>query len=193
MIETRRGIDMQPESLAALEAGTKTQTRRLVLVKVGAPVCPYGRPGDALYVRESYMVYATAVPSTTDQIAVAVRYKADGAIRAMTVTPEVGGKLVGRRGRWHPPRYMPRWVARWVLRLEDVRRERLNDINEADAQAEGVPRGVCTHPDCTPGGCASSRYRPEYATRWDQINRKRAPWSSNPEVWALTFAAGKLP
>lgn len=93
----------------------------------------------------------------------------------------------GGRFRWRPSIHMERRDARLVLLVTAVRLERLQTITEADAQAEGVARPTCPHPDCTPGGCASSRYVPEFARLWDTINAKRGPWAANPWVWVVEF------
>lgn len=72
-------------------------------------------------------------------------------------------------GPWRPSIFMPRWASRLLLDVVSVRVERLTQINEADAQAEGV---------------ASVD---EYAKLWNSINGKSAPWSSDPWVWVINF------
>lgn len=70
---------------------------------------------------------------------------------------------------------MPRWASRITLEITNVRVQRLQEISEADAEAEGV----YTDPACP----AYDAYR----SLWDSINARRAPWDSNPWVWALSF------
>lgn len=91
-------------------------------------------------------------------------------------------------GPWRTPLHMPRWASRLTLPVTAVRVQRLQDIDEADAMAEGIERA----PDCwfaraevtlaarTPVGA--------YAMLWDKLNLKRAPWVSNPWVIAVSFS-----
>ena len=77
--------------------------------------------------------------------------------------------------RWRPSIHMPRWASRITLRATEVRVQRLCDITADDALAEGVRPGE----GVTPVGA--------FICLWDSINGKRAPWVSNPWVWAYTF------
>lgn len=94
--------------------------------------------------------------------------------------------------RWRPSIHMPRWASRITLEVTAVRVERLQDITEDDARAEGVtqtdgrwwdgaPHAVKGTPRALPTA------REAYADLWDAINGKRAPWSSNPWVWVVSF------
>lgn len=104
---------------------------------------------------------------------------------------------------WRPSTHMPRWASRLTLTVTDVRVQRLQDISDADAIAEGVTR--CTWaedmagdgrtewhvPECTPGeypGCTNSHPTPRgpFMELWDQINGTGA-WQANPWVCATTF------
>lgn len=200
------GTIMQAESVLAIRAGAKLQTRRVVdggtvgrlelAIAAGLigdeaacraallPACPYGEPGGRLWVREAWAAAETCKPPAC------LRYRLIGNVcadhRVVTYRADGAG-----RGRWESPMFMRRADARLVLTITEVRIERLHEITEADAQAEGVPRPTCPHPDCTPGGCASSRFRPEFAVRWDRLNAKRKggiyAWARNPWVWAITF------
>jgi len=119
----------------------------------------------------------------------------------------------GKHGdAWRPSMYMPRWASRIELEVTSVRVERLQSITQADVIAEGVKIPVA--PSDTPGKvwpmiCVSGKfpsceYMPErasrdepyaesdyyvaaYASLWDTINHKRAPWASNPWIWACSF------
>ena len=87
-------------------------------------------------------------------------------------------------GNWTRPKpgiHMPRWASRLTLTVTDVRVQRLQDISEDDARAEGVEPYMPTCPDDdTPAADA-------FMDLWDSLNAHRAPWNSNPWVVALTF------
>lgn len=117
--------------------------------------CPYGKVGDHLWVRETFVVAGTG----------ACFYRADGEIEE-------------RYWAWQPSIYMPREYSRISLEITNVRVERLQDISDADAQAEGVDRG--TEP------IVSARYA--FGQLWNSINAKRGyDWDSNPWVWVVEF------
>ena len=175
----------------AILDGHKTQTRRVV--KVGDTIeerddgtrwpyfttwthgddgspwasCPYGEPGDRLWVRESF-VYR----SKHDRY----YYKADH--EAPFTAPYA-------HGGWKPSIHMPRAASRLTLDVTAIRVERLQEISEADAIAEGVLRT---------GGRAQlqpNHFRPArelFSELWDSINEDRAPWASNPWVWVVEFS-----
>lgn len=86
-------------------------------------------------------------------------------------------------GDWTRPKpsiHMPRWASRLTLIVTDVRVQRLQDISEDDARAEGCP---CQGDDDLCGMEAAGWFR----DLWDSLNAERAPWSSNPWVVAVTF------
>lgn len=159
----------------ALLAGTKTQTRRMVrdqdpfddfqsLPPLGL-VCPYGVHGDRLWVRETW---TDGYPGTADT----VLYRATYEGRADHV--------------WRPSIFMRRPASRITLEVSSVRVERLQDITDEDIRAEGVTPEIASemagHPIHDP--CSLRR---AWEIGWDGINGKRAPWASNPWIWALTF------
>ena len=172
----------------AILAGTKTQTRRVVKpqtailtdatarsigiqppARENPPVipCPYGAPGDLLWVRETHaIVPASAYRCSREE---------DGSPVPHRVSPDGEEWAVYRAGwsrsdphRWRPSIHMPRWASRLTLRVTDVRVERLQAISEADARAEGVASVA------------------EYAALWDAINGAGS-WAANPWVWAIGF------
>lgn len=125
--------------IRALLDGTKTQTRRVCKVeslqngmitpRAGysprspeshAGYCPYGQPGDLLWVRETWGLWAN------DGLPQPVFYRADYPAPDDTVLP-----------KWRPSIHMPRWASRLTLRITDVRVERVQDITLADACDEG--------------------------------------------------------
>lgn len=100
-------------------------------------------------------------------------------------------------GRWRPSIHMPRWASRILLEVVEVRVQRLQEISEEDARAEGMQHhdglGIGhsgRRHDLNHGSVAATAYD-AYAVVWDLINGKRAPWASNPWVWAYTFRALK--
>jgi len=185
-----RPILFSSPMVRAILDGRKTQTRRVVTpprwaedgeVTVSSAVswpwawcdgevrdvpCPYGAAGDRLWVKETW---APASGETGGCF-----YAADEADGPWSETDKVAF-LDG--GRWRASRFLPRWASRLTLDVVAVRVERLRDITEGDARAEGVD----------PNYRAGETARALYAHLWDQINGKRAPWASNPYVWVVTF------
>lgn len=164
----------------AILEGRKTQTRRVAMVtRCGVRVpalgcdpapdaarCPYGVPGDRLWVRETWYDNLTARSPEQRASREEVYYRADG-------LPEFEGEE--SEIRWRPSIHMPRWTSRLTLTITDVRVERLQDITEADAQAEGIE---------TYAGYARERFR----DLWNNLNRSRGfGWDVNPWVWAIGF------
>ncbi|MFN4296750.1 MAG: hypothetical protein ACK4FB_07890 [Brevundimonas sp.] len=133
--------------------------------------CPYGVPGDRLYVRETWKPHSTfAGMKPRDVPKSRIFYQADDTY-APSNTP------------WKPGIHMPRWASRLTLEITDVRAERLQAISEADAEAEGVE-----HPgvkDVVPPGAWWSP-RDGYARLWEYINGPGS-WDANPWVWAVSF------
>ena len=84
-------------------------------------------------------------------------------------------------GGWRPSIFMPRWASRITLEITDVRVQRLQEITEEDARAEGY------HPkinDSLPDWTAKESFK----ILWDSLNAKRGlDWDKNPWVWALSF------
>lgn len=186
----------------ALLANTKTQTRRAVKIDITmgresilaprrgkryAPVyllpenaaeafacCPYGQPGDRLWVRESF---AEGIHQMTDANHWA--YAADHF-----------GTQQRLGDRWKPSIHMPRAASRITLEITSVRVERLQDISSCDAIAEGIE--ACPHGGEWRNYLDRAPYRDALTPRvsfrslWDSINGPGS-WDSNPWVWALSF------
>lgn len=133
--------------------------------------CPHGQPGDRLWVREAWRT--TGDGGRVDYLPPRdlqphdVWYEADGSAPG----DELTGKL-------RPSMFMPRWASRILLELTDVRVQRLQDVSEVDALAEGVEAGKYAGLD---RACARA-----YSDLWEQINGPDS-WSANPWVWAITF------
>jgi hypothetical protein len=133
------------------------------------PVCPYGVPGDLLWVRETWSIDPNDLGYPKDEWRNFVGYRADD----QDAKPTHWG--------WHPSIFMPRWASRVTLRIESVRVERLQKITEADAQAEGV--------DFIPAAPAALDHRTAFAGLWDALNDKRGfGWDTNPWVFVIGFA-----
>lgn len=140
--------------------------------------CPYGVPGDTLWARETWAAvpaHDDTKPSEIDRCREPLWYRA---------TDESN-----MRGRWRPSIHMPRWASRLSLRVTDVRVERVQDISEEDARAEGCS----TMTQLAPFPALNS-YVAGFQRLWDTINAKRGySWASNPWVWVVSFApAGEV-
>lgn len=159
----------------AIFEGRKTQTRRVVKRNAYGRVerngkqwhiedldavkaCPYGVSGDRLWVKETFQIVPTGHAGTMPI------YRADG--DQDRIVP----------GKWKPSIFMPRTASRLTLEITGVRVERLQDISQSDAIAEGV------EPD------SNVTEQSIYAVLWDSINGEKHPRSSNPWVWVIAFA-----
>jgi hypothetical protein len=197
-----RPILFSAPMVRALAAGAKTQTRRLWkmpsgcgwyeelggeregwFVDHGQPWwlhasecrCPFGMIGDRLWVREAWRAPASCdhIPPRSISDSEAVRFMADETVGA---DPGFG------KGR--PGMFMPRWASRITLRVTGVRVERLQDISEEDARAEGAPEllsvdgGYVEH--------AMGCHRDGFAHLWASINGPDS-WDANPWVWVVEF------
>ncbi len=88
--------------------------------------------------------------------------------------------------RWRPSIFMPRWASRIALEVTDVRCQRLQEISEEDAVAEGCSGHDGEGPYISAFG--GRRIINNFAALWDTLNAKRGyGWDSNPWVWAYTF------
>lgn len=135
--------------------------------------CPYGYPGDRLWVRETFALG----PKTKEQFEGVKYEKARGGVRP--VFYRASGFQNPDQHKWTPSIFMFRRFSRITLEITAVRVERLQDISEDDAKAEGCR--PC--PDCDD----VIRYRHGYQQLWDKINGQRCPWSKNPRVWRIEF------
>ena len=191
----------------ALFAGTKTQTRRVIKMLDGSlcedediPAyegtrvpyvmdfsktfprwqqrdCPYGAPGDSLWVREKWK--CEELPENGLD---GVRYAADNSFIEIENTREASelwGEANRPGGKWRPSIFMPHWASRIALVIVDVRVERVQEVRDCDAVDEGIKfeqyAGLNWH-------------REEFRKLWDSINAKRGcGWEVNPYCWCLTF------
>lgn len=200
-----RPILFSGEMVRAILADKKTQTRRIVKPQpgdtvgpsvvtaggcvvfqeyfgdMGAPLicCPYGVPGDRLWVREAFTDRFTE----NDHGSKWAAYRADGRM-IDHATGQQDALVVDMH--WRPSIFMPRWACRLVLEVVAVRVERVQQISEADVRAEGV--SPCLDCDTYNHRNIGKLWHAEdYRALWDKINAKRAPWVSNPWVWVVEF------
>ncbi len=92
-------------------------------------------------------------------------------------------------GKWRRAMHMPRWVSRTSLEVLEVRAQRVHDITEEDAAAEGFEPwdGNPDQPLTDGTRAGDAPYRAAFAIAWDEINGDRALWKSNPWAWVYTF------
>jgi len=166
---------------------------------IGGWCCPYGQPGDQLWVRETCRAHElTDEEAEKDTCGVMERlgmdyqlygldgviYHADNTFREIENTQqasELWAKLYayhGKRGATVPPIHMPRWASRILLEITNVRVERLQDISRKDAIAEG----------CEERNEDGAWLGPEVAfcRLWESINGPDS-WEANPWVWVVEF------
>ncbi len=134
--------------------------------------CPYGQPGDRLWVRETWRA-----DRCYDHLA-----PRDIPVNTPIFYDENGNIVNGYHKR-RPGMFMMRRMSRITLEVTGVRCERLQEISETDAIKEGFSPVVAGFSG--KGGWARDRF----CDLWDKINAKRAPWVSNPWVWVIQFKA----
>ena len=127
----------------------------------------YGQPGGRLWVREAWRA-----DSAYDDLA--PRDIPAGSPISYDADEEATGVVAFAWGKTRPSIHMPRWASRIALEIVSVRVERLQDISEADAKAEGVER------------TAHLTAKSLYTLLWDSINGAGS-WECNPWVWVVEF------
>ena len=202
-----RPIIFSGDMVRAILDGRKTQTRRVVKAardrngsgcelapcEIAGEVngadpdysfCPYGQPGDRLWVRESFCEALSNYEEEREQTT--VYYRADG--QEVVVDDGDGYAETNKDGTlkspWKPSIHMPRWASRITLEITDIRVERLQDISEEDAQAEGAPLELGVLERTILG--AKARYRSGFVRLWESINGPGS-WDANPWVWCISF------
>lgn len=209
-----RPILFTPENAQKVHFGTKTQTRLIVRWPLwvthddklklslqspatglayyidGQPVkrftCPYGQPGDRLWVRETFCAGDPAhppgigiIPRTQIKPGMKVVYRA---------TAEFGDEPPP----WRPSIYMPRWACRTALKLTAVHVEQLDKISAEDAIAEGIEYhnghgvGHSGYRHESKHGFVYPTAKEAYRVLWESINGPEL-WALNPWVWVLEF------
>ena len=145
---------------------------------------PYGKPGDTLWVRETW----GAVSPTDEPVPLAlgqceIEYRADlppGCTDGPGEWP-ADARNDPEAPKWRPSIHMPRWASRLTLVVKSVRVERLQDIREDDARAEGCKPVI--HDD---GAIDCGTRKTTFAKLWNHINGPGA-WEANPWVWVISF------
>ena len=139
-------------------------------------LCPYGVPGDLLYVREAWQGW-TRTSYENDEWDI----WEPSDIQPDPDATEYRATSKSRPPRWRPSIHLPKRLARLWLEVVSVRAERLQEITEEDAARERVDWAHKS--SLTPSPLA------EFARLWDALNGKRpgASWSDNPFVWRVEF------
>jgi hypothetical protein len=215
-----RPILMRGEMVRATLAGLKTQTRRIVKPQPTLGMipyvedktgilhcraasgldhhawdwlwCPYGKPGDRLWVRETWRSASKEHPR------VRIEYKADGSSWGNADTEDGPDQKVlpstarpFSKDHWKPSIHIPRWACRITLEVVSVRVERLQDISEADAEAEGVietdeHRAMASREQLADRSLSYAPSVVAYRELWESINGAGS-WAKNPWAWVITF------
>lgn len=157
--------------------------------------CPFGQPGDRLWVRESHYRYTglpvgDRAPSDFVHAPSGDPYQA----RAYDDANGLDCYLATASALRVPSIHMPRWASRLTIEVVGVRVERLQDITDADIRAEGFGEDYDDWRDgvanVAPPGSTFEALREYFAARWNGINYKRGhPWENNPWVWIIEFKA----
>lgn len=210
------------EMVRAIMAGLKTQTRRPVKLKryyehgsapdchwldcgvepekqrfgirgpLGEAVSPFGGPGDRIWVREAWRMGGSYMDMTVKQVEdlFAVSTVRNDHLHYRSDEPERAKDTC-----WRPSIHMPKWACRTFLPVLDVRVERVQDITEADAIAEGCgnQNKFGSYRNYLPG---LPRYistaRESFLNLWDSIYAARGLGvGENPPIWVATFQAVK--
>ncbi|MGK9171949.1 hypothetical protein KXR87_01745 [Yokenella regensburgei] len=194
-----RGMIFNSEMVRAILDGRKTQTRRIIKLshehgmknpvvrgkngeasyegcRLAAMLCTFGQPGDRLWVRETWAQAGAGAPELQ-------LYRANYPAH---VPPHYENAPPAEDVRWTPSIHMPRWASRILLEITDVRVERLNDISQRDAIAEGAPP---SHPSID---AVSQQFgypdfsRSWFGQTWQHIYGEES-WQANPWVWVIEF------
>lgn len=192
-----RPILFSAPMVRAILDGSKTQTRRVIKGASGAPYtgalgpnisdCKHGKPGDQIWVRETFRLFDNSNECACFEYPCGC---------PPTGTPVYRADTLCNESKWKPSIFMPRWASRISLEITGIRVERLNDISDADAVAEGIecvgggascypwknygqPQGAPQHMHC-------SSPVTSFVTLWTKINGPDS-WKANPWVWVIEF------
>ena len=155
-----------------------------------AQYCPHGKVGDKLWVRETHKLGSPCVLGGACETEVNKPW--------MGMHPDGKEACVYRAdkswgdgfGPWKPSIFMPRWASRITLEITRVRVERLKDISEEDAIAEGAVKvesdGTYTDAHCNFIPYCGRDAAMAFAELWESINGDGS-WDANPWVWVIEF------
>jgi hypothetical protein len=209
-------ILFKTEMVRTILDGRKTQTRRICKLPINLvnkngqveyghgsqtktnhpkDISPFGKPGDLLWAKETWQ---ETTWTTKDDENYGYIYKASDDGQDWEDNSE--------NWKWKPSLFMPKSACRLWLRIKDIRVERLQNISEDDAIAEGIDintRGIVKFPKTYKNYLVNEKYlnkHPEmwkheflespkesFQSLWDSINKKTHPWESNPWVWVVEF------
>ncbi|WP_030130818.1 morphogenetic protein [Pseudomonas sp. QTF5] len=163
--------------------------------------CPHGRPGDRLWVRETFALLGNEDGVCVDWNDKLVKGNERDAARIFRASCTVGDYGLWQipdkaawkpdtdelqyEGAWRPSIHMPRWASRILLEITEVRVERLQDITYEQAAAEGVHRGPLREWCASDEGGACHKYPvPAFRDLWQSVG---GDWEANPWVWVVEF------
>lgn len=190
--QTRRPVDRrivsawdEPRGQIDIAAGypfVETSSGFVSAVKL----CPFGQPGERLWVRETWRVDGLG-----RRAALETRMDSPSVVEGLSFRADCEFDHGLQCGPWIPSIHMPRWACRIVLEITNIRVERVQDIFEDDAIADGgLETMVEDHIWYIPGADSKTTRDPKYAFEhvWDSIYSARGlGWDVNPWVWVVEF------
>lgn len=196
-IATReRPILFSGPMVRAIQDGRKTQTRRAVKLRKGQEiehgavfsatdpfwmVWPYGKAGDRLWVRETWALIRPWEDSSPEPwLGPIPKEKPAGWVVVYREGGEFDDHFDDRGFNWRPSIFMPRWASRTTLEITDIRIERLHDISEENAIAEGFDIKTCGQVFRKAAGKAQQEYG-----RWLEYENGGEPATDGYGYWCL--------
>lgn len=203
--QTRRVIRPQPSNkfiFASIHPDCPDYYRWLTDKRPGCGLIhnvkiPY-KVGDRLWVRECWLLNGSANTLRIQYKASDSEYRPDDKrwcgrlvskhapkhiIEAQNMWNKHNEKITGHEIPWRSSRFMPKWAARIFLEITNIRVERVQDICEEDAKAEGVLNRLSCENPTDPTG-----YVEAFEVLWDSLNAKRGyGWDKNSWIWVIEF------
>ena len=184
--QTRRVMKPQPTAELLREYarisqkhGVKTTPEQFAASCI---VSPYGQPGDRLWVREKWQIHRLDGVAGHKEFP-NLLYAADQSTRLLI--DKCVWKYVREKPAWRPSIHMPRWASRITLEIIGIRVERLQDISESDAIAEGIHEDIGgKYQKAMGNGPYCDFARQAYQFLWEDINGAES-WATNPWVWVI--------